>query len=310
MKVGVSRIMRVVNDRDEKKATTQIDFFAVVAHGAICALGFSSLLLGPFAVLGSYAKLQEPWPKVAALLGAILALTLFQVSPVVVVIIFAFSLYVGDSVWRETPLPKLLVSSAFLAALLGVAGLVLLAQMNKMDVFSYGDYIVSQVVEQLESAKKTFSFYQSIDAEVLRRYLKLEGPFIYLSGMLLSLWLSVGMAAHFKWFPKGHAYASENLRTFSYPIWVTGLFVAFLLVEWIIGGRVPYVIDGILSCLGIFMFISGSIALSVLLNKRGVTTGQRTLIYCVSVFLLLYFVIILGVLAPWINRKPKQVEEV
>jgi hypothetical protein len=296
--------MRVINDRDEKAESTQVDIFAVMAHGLFCAVGFAAQILGPLPVIGSYAKLSEPWPKVAALLGAVLALTLFQRPPMVVFILFGFSLFVADSLWRGVPVLRLVLTSMIVAAALGVASLFLFAGLQRLGVPAFYTQIVDSLYEQAVLVSKALSVNQADDGEMLRNYFRFQGPFAYLSMAVLSLWMSVGVATHFGWIPKGHAYSSEKLREFRMPTWFSVMFGALFVAELLLGNRVPYLLDGVFIITTAILFIPGTITISDILHRRKVPSGQRTMLYCFAVVLGFYFVLLMGAVAPWIRRRP------
>jgi hypothetical protein len=302
--------MRVLNDREPKTETTQLDFFAVVAHSLFCAIGITTVVFGPLALLFSYSRLSEPWPKVSALAGAVLALFLFQASPVAVVIVFAFSLFVADSAWRGMAFPRMLMGSVALALLLAAGSLAVSAELQHSTVPAFWYTLVDNIVTQIESARKAFSIDQGSDLEAMKNFLRYEGPFLYLSGMVTSFWLSLGMAAHFGWFPKEHRFCANGLRKIRYPAWISFAFLAVLLLDLFGGERIPFYLDGFFSLFGSFMFIQGTIFLSQILELKGVPSYQRTVLYGLAVFLGFYFVLLVGAAAPWLRRRNKTLEGV
>ena len=75
--------------------------------------------------------MSDPWPKVSALLGAVLALALLDVPLPFVVLIFVFGLFVSDTFGRVSSFWKLLGLAFLVAVGLGIGSLITGAQTEK-----------------------------------------------------------------------------------------------------------------------------------------------------------------------------------
>jgi hypothetical protein len=137
-----------------------------------------------------------------------------------------------------------------------------------------------------------------------------EGPFLYLSGVILSLWLSVGIAAHLGWMAPGHRYSGEGLRQVRLPAWVSVGFLALFVAAFFGPTRTEHLFGGIFRLAGSIMFVHGSICLSELLSRRVLRPRVRTLIYSLAIILGFYALMGLGVMSPWILRRKQRLEEV
>jgi len=304
--------MRVLNDRDEKSSETapELGFLAVAAHSIYTALGILTMVLGPLPMLVAQFRLTEPWPKVAALLGAVIALTVLQVPMIVVLVMFVLGLFAADAAAREMPIGKLLVASVALSIALGLVAFFVSAQLSRVGLSEYWTQVTQRVADHVETVQKAVPSSQAADPVVMREAILQGLPWFLVSAMLLSLWLSIGTAAHIGVFPETHAYSGPNLRKFRFPTWLSLGFLALLVAD--ISGLTAgqHWVGGVFILLGSLMFIQGTLLLSEILARRLVRPRARTLVYSVAVVAGFYAVMGMGVITPWFMRKKNRLEEV
>src|SRR5580693_7719165 len=111
--------MRVLNDREEQTEPSELGFFSIASYALLTAVGIATVIFGPLPMIVGHMRLSDPWPKVAALLGALIALTFLEVPAPLVVMTFIFGLFVADGVWKETAFWKLVRDAALLALGMG-----------------------------------------------------------------------------------------------------------------------------------------------------------------------------------------------
>ena len=208
--------MRVLNDREEKTEPSELGFLSVAAHAMLAAVGIATVVFGPLPMIIGHIRLSEPWSKIAAILGAVIALVFLDIPMPLVLVVFIFSLYVADAVSREVDFWTLVRNATFLGAILGLGALLIGAQADKIELGHYWTSLVDAWMGQLQKAMHAEKNFQW---EVLRGIFLYEGPFLYLSGLILSLWLSIGIAAHMAWIPEGHHFGGASLRRYSYADW-------------------------------------------------------------------------------------------
>ena len=301
--------MRVINDKNEKGETSQpLDWFAVFAQGLMTTFGFKSFIFTPFAILGGYARMPEPWPKVSALIGAILAVLFFEVHPLIVIILFVFSLFVADSAWKEVEFPKLMLLSVLIS--LAALGGVLLYQ-SEMHGLPVGEYVrqkATQLSENSVAMQKNFGL--SGEVKTIRDQVLFLGPFVYVSVMLLTLFLSIGCASHLGWFPENHPYSGSKFRGFKFPAWLSVAFVVLMFLAGpMVNPKVEYIAAGILYLVGTFMFMQGMLALSRYFAFRQFQARSRTVLYSLATIPCFFFTVALGVLNPLLARRASRLEE-
>ncbi len=301
--------MRVINDRNEKETSQQFDFFAVFAQTVMIACGFISVIFGPLAILGSYARMTDPWPKVTALAGAIFAVVLFQTNPIVAAILFVFSLFVADTAWNGLSLPKLILGT--MAVAVGALGIAIIfqAEQNGLGVGEYARQKVAQF------GSYSFDMYKSMgipkELTVIREEIIYQGPFQYVSVMLFAMLVSVGCASHLRWFPEAHTYNANKLRKFSFPTWMSLAFVfTMILTGPFVSSKAQRLSVGVLYVIGSLMFFQGMIVISRYLSYRNVQPRSRTVLYSLASVPCVLFTVALGVLNPWLPRRANRLEEI
>ncbi len=302
--------MRVLNDRQEKTEPTELGFFTIAAYAILSAFGIATVILGPLPMILAHARMADPWPKVTALLGAVIALTFLEVPLPMVVLTFIFSLFVSDRVWSGGGMVALFRDALLLATVAALAALVLMARIDHVTLAGFWQGQVDSMIHQLQS---TISVDKSYNWSSVKALLQYEGPFFYLSGVLLSCWLSIGMSAHLGWLETGHRYSAEALRSIRFPFWASAVFGVLFIGAFSGNGTsdVQRVVSGLFRIASCFMFMQGTICLSVIFNRKGVSARSRTLIYGVAVVLGFYALVGMGAISPWLFKKSfKHLEEV
>jgi hypothetical protein len=303
--------MRVINDRDEKAESQEMGFFAVASHSFMCALGIFTAFFSPLPMIAAHLKLSDPWPKVAALTGAVLALGFLQLPLMMVLVLFIFGLFVSDGVWRETEFWKLILASSLVALVAGAGTFAVSAELNQVGLLAHWTDLIDKGVASLESAQKTLQMSSAINWEVLKNELLFEGPFLYLAAMLFSLWVSIGLAAHLGWMPEGHTYSGIKLRELRFPGWLSVVFgAAFVVNVFVANERIHHFSGGLVHIVGVLMFAQGCICLSELMSRKAARPRVRSFVYAFAVLLGFYAVVGIGVISPWALRKHRIMEEV
>src|SRR5947209_3670304 len=90
--------MRVVNDRQSTDQPQEQGFLTIALFASLSAFSIASVVFGPLPMILAHARLQDPWAKASAVLGAIAALTLLDVPLPLVLFVFILGLFVADRV--------------------------------------------------------------------------------------------------------------------------------------------------------------------------------------------------------------------
>lgn len=303
--------MRVVNDRDEKTESQDLGFFSVAAHSILCAFGMSTGFFSPLPMIGAHMRLGDPWPKVAVLGGALIALSVIQVPVSAVVLLFVFGLYVSDAIWRETSFGRLFFGATLVAGSAAAAAFVVSAELSQSGLWQHWNFIVDSLISNLESLQKNLQVDVGFDSAKYKNEILYEGPFLYISAMLYSMWASLGLAAHLGWVPEGHPYSASSLRQLRFPVWVSLAFLAtYLGGVFVAQEPIRHVCAGVSRLLGVLMFVQGCIYLSEMLARKMVRPRVRSLIYSISIVFGFYAVVGIGIVSPWFLRKQRMMEEV
>lgn len=296
--------MRVINDKpgsDQKPQT--VAWGLLPFYTLVCAMGFSSVFLSPFALILAHRRLPDFWPKVVSIAGALLAVTVLEVPLPMVLLSFVLGVFVADSIQRQISLWKLLARGALLTGVLGVLGVIWASRPvhGIADLWVTWNGWVDQLIAQ---AQKSPLVAPGWDWAMLRNILVYQGPFYFISGCLLAVWLGIGLAAHLKWQSETDLYSAEKLRTMRLPSWwgfaVAGLWVIAALSE----GPVQAVVAGIAYMGMVVLSIQGMIVVSLFLNKKQWRPTFRTVVYGVFALAGFYALVGLGLISPIIfNRK-------
>lgn len=292
--------MRVLNDREEKTESTDFGFLALISHMLMTALGVATLVLSPLPIILSHLRLVEPWPKVATLLGAIIAILFLEVPVGLVLMSFAFGIFVADGVTKKTPFWRLLGSSVLLSLVVGFFALVVSASFERI---SFIQYWVGMVDSALVQAKEVLKTSAAFDWSSIRSLMLYQGPFLYVAGAILSFWLSIGVAAHIGWLRENEVFSAVALRKLQLPGWLSFTFVVLFFASAFAKNDLQHLAGGAFRVIAALMFVQGMVTLSLAMAFKQVRPSVRGLFYSVSVLLGFYMVVGIGVFSPWIFRK-------
>lgn len=300
--------MRVVNDQQNKEPSVEpVNLLSLPFYALLCGLGFSSVLMSPFAVILVHRRLPDYWPKVVSIAGALIALLLLEVPVPVVLLSFVLAVFVADSIQRQVPVWTLVGRTVFLTSILGLIGLVVVGQsMTASNLITIWTQFVDRVVQQ---AQQSGLLMPGWDLATFRNLLFYQGPFYFLSGCLLSVWFSVGLAAHLKWQSEDDIYSSANLRGLKLP-WSMSLGV---LVLWSLnalnGNPSQYWIAGLLHLFFVVFSMQGTTVLSVFMAQKNWKSGVRALVYVGFILVGFYALVGLGLMSPFVFFKKKSLIE-
>lgn len=296
--------MRLVNEPNDKKPSVEpVNLFSLPFYALLCGLGFSSVLMSPFAVILVHRRLPEFWPKVVSIAGALIALGFLEVPLPVVLLSFVLAVFVADSIQRQVPFWTLMVRAGLLSALMGIVGLIVISRpTGLMEVFMFWAQFVDKVIQQARDSQLLMPEW---DLNVLRNLLFYQGPFYFLSGCLLSVWFSIGLAAHLKWQPEEDIYSSQSLRKLrlshsfvllAFLVWVGNAFNRTSSQNWI---------AGFLHVLFVVLSMQGTILLSTFMAQRGWKNGIRSCVYVSFILVGFYALAGLGLMSPVVFIKKK-----
>ncbi len=292
--------MRLVNDREERAENPSAGALQLVLQTLLTSLGVSSGLFGPLPMILGTLRLEEPWPKVTALAGCLLAIFLLSVSPSAALISFVMGVFISDRIKQGTLFWNLLGQVFLVSILAGVVGLLIEVPPHHQSFLHYWGATIDLLIGSLKTAlplDATFPWVQ------VREMLYHQGPFIFSSFCILSFWFSAGLASHLGWLDSTEQFSPNSLRN----IRVSGLLsAAFLLtfgVRAAIDVRSFPALGGLLILLATFCLIQGCVLLSNLMKARNLGRSLRGAIYCVSIFFGPYLLIVLGLISPFFFRK-------
>lgn len=299
--------MRLVNDNSERgpQSPEPVNLLSVPLYALLCAVGFSSVILSPFVIILAHRRLPDYWPKVVSILGAIIALVVLEVPLTAVLLSFILGIFVADSVQRQVPLWQLLARSLLLAVALAFLGLVILNQWGERQ--GLAALWLSWVDKVIEQAQRGMVMTPDWDWDQARKILTYQGPFYFLSGCVLSIWLSIGLGAHLSWQKEEDLYSAKRLRSLRLSVkFIAGIF-ALWVANLLLGNQTHFVLAGVLHLGLMVLFIQGTIVLSIFLDRKQWKRGWRAFVYSVFIFLGFYALVGLGLFSPvLLNNKRRQ----
>lgn len=303
--------MRVLNDTSERRAPERPEGVALIAYTGLAMLGFVgatsalTVLFAPLPLLLAHLRLPEPWPKVTALAGATLAVLGWEVPVGMAIVLFASGLAFADGVRQGKPFWPIALRSVVLA--LAIAGLLLVAEAHRLALSpaGYWSAAVDRVLEAYDSLPQMAGM---IGREALRLLLLYEAPFLLSSGVLLCLWISLGLAAHLRWIPVGHPLSAEGLRAMARPAALTVGFATLFVGRLWFPAPWSHAIEGAVLVGSVALFIQGCVVLSGFLARKNVAPPARTLLWCVGVTVGSYVLLGLGAAGPWLASPGKKLE--
>lgn len=286
--------MRLVNDKQDQSEPAEFPLLLIAGFGLFAAFGIASVILAPVPMILAHLRLSEPWPKLAAVTGAILAVALLTAPPVLVLVGFTIGLFVADSVAQGRTFPRIAATTLALAGSVMLVTALVLAQIKGQTLAEFWVTRVQRVVEIL-----SVGFQLPADSVPAFRTLFLqEGPALLLGSFLLSLWLSIGLCAHAGWFPPEHPCSGTSLRKLRLPGWVALVFVASFLGAQLAPGLGGALCAATTRFLSFVFFVQGCAFLSSIFEFRSVRPRVRTILYLLMVPAFLP-VAAIGVVGSW-----------
>ena len=253
----------------------------------------------------AHVRLPDYWPKVACIAGAVLALLLLEVSLPAVLVSFVVGTYIADRVMSGANFWTLAGQVALLSMVLGILALVSVSPSTPGGLpVVWASWVDSSIAQLQESGLAGADWNWATTRDTVYY----QGPFLFVGAVLVSLWISVGLAAHLNWFAPGHAYAAPGLRKISLPVFFAPLFVGLFTASFLLKGPVSNLTGGAYCLVSVLLFIQGSITLSHLLQTKGYSRGIRGFIYAALTIFGFYALVALGLMGPWIlNRRARTV---
>ena len=301
--------MKVVNDNPKSNpAQHQVAMGSFVYYSILITFGFLTLIFSPLPIILTNQRLPLLWARASTLMGAIFAIIFFDAPVFLVVISFSYGLVAAELIGKGLRL-RYLVPQVFGVVLL-IAGLLLAVSAERYHI-SFGQ-VVTQGVAQIISEIKKNNMINGHPLLVLSGIdLSYELPFLVLTSFILSLWLSIGIASHFAWFPVGHRYHSDQIRRCSNSSsWFSvGFSALFILTIFSKNAIIHLWCPGVLKVLSAFLFIRGSISLSILLAHKQLSMMMRTVFYGVSIVFAFYAILALGIISPWLFNNSKSYKD-
>lgn len=287
--------MRLLNDMADDRGPTVVDpfqFLVCVASNCILAV----LAIGsPFAMILSHRLLPHPFSKFASILGLALAHAVFGLPAGLLIFLFIVSLIIQDLGERGTQI-SILLGISFLVGTVGAASvLAVTAVLNGGTPLTYWNDLSQRLALNMVASLPP----ASLTVEALTEVIRFQFPFAVSAMILLSTWLSVGLAAHLGWYPRGHALSGERLRAYCWGRWLAVGFSIMMLArlavpkeQWVLA------YSGLEGVVSVLLYVQGCIVCSKILAFRGVGMRARRLVYMALTTIGFYVLVLLG--AAWL----------
>ncbi|MEZ4750760.1 MAG: DUF2232 domain-containing protein [Bdellovibrionota bacterium] len=300
--------MRVLNDNQtpKEREKTPLDFMTVLIHTVYAALSFGcagsafTVFLVPLPMIANHLRLDEPWPKITAIFGAVVALLFFGMPPEVVSLIFVLGLVVGEGVKTRQTFWKLALRALAICVFVLFAATAWNAQLRGLNVPQYWNSLVERLLSgyaEMEVLK------DMVNPKLLHDTLLYEGPFLLLAGILLCIWISVGFAAHLGWFPEKHPLHATQLRKLRLPVWVPVVFAVLFAARFVPEAPLKFYLEGMFMAWSSVILVQGCVYLSALLVRKRLGRGLKLFIYAFSLTFGSYALVALGVFGNWFLNK-------
>jgi hypothetical protein len=257
-------------------------------------------------MIQAHIRMTEPWPKITALLGAVIAMFFLEVPVFPVLVAFVVGLYVSNGAYQKVPLFRLLLGAVAVGCAVGFLAWTGAAQMHHASMGSYWHSFSDDIIAAVRQNVKLTMLDTEEKWDVLRQVLYYQGPLIYLSMLLFSCWASLGLAAHMRWWNEKHPYSANGLRSVEPSKVLSIAFALFTVGDFYLNGRTLYLWSGVTRLLTVFMFIQGCIALSRVMNGRKVRPAVRAIIYSLFVFIGFYALVGMGWAYPFFSKNLKK----
>jgi hypothetical protein len=304
--------MRVLNDKVKRDESSELGILAVISQSFLCALGISTVLMGPLPMIHAHVRMSEPWPKVTALLGAIVAMLFLDVPLFPIVVSFVVGLYLANGACQRIPLFRLMLGALAVGFGVGAVGWVGASYLHHVSMGNYWHTLVEDLLSLLQTNfKGSFSVVDSdVKWESIRKILYYQGPFFYLSAVMISCWLSLGLSAHVGWWNEKHPYSANGLRSIEPSKLISFIFSVFFLGDLFVDSPAGYIWGGMLRLITMFVFIQGCIALSRLMYLKGLRPFTRAIIYALFIAIGFYALVGIGWAYPFFSKSFKKKRKV
>lgn len=289
--------MRVLNDRKDEQEASGVEGFSVMFYTIMSAIAVATPAFAPLPLFAAHARLAEPWPKVVALGGALVALCFLGEPMPAVVIGFVFGLVASDFAARGSSLIQLFIAAIGSALLVGLMLLNFKAGQHQLTMAQEWQGVTDVLVGSYEKVRASITPTWKATQDY-RGLVQSQGP-IFLAGLFaFALWICVGFTAHFGWWKSPHPYSAENLRNLRLPMWLSLAFVGSLL--W--GAQAT----SLQFFLAVLMVMQGTILLSQWFSREKISPWRRALLYTFGVTVGLGVLAGLGTVAPLLYKNFKQ----
>ncbi len=289
--------MDVLNDR-RKETAPEVDLFQVLTLALFAGAGFSTFFLAPLAILVAEWRLPPPFPKVAALGGALVAALVLAAPVPWVAVAFVLSILFSHLLKQTLQLWSSLAVAVATAMVVALGLLFFNAALRGVPPLPFWNAFISQLMVEVKSA---FDSGVGVDWATVETLFRLQAPFLLTAVCLVSAWISVGMGAHFGWLGPEKAVDGNFLRKAARLPFGFSM-AASLLVAFSLAIPLPYWAVGITRIFGCLLFIQGSACLSDILLRRKVSRAARSWVYVISVVFGFYALLALGMISPWYFR--------
>ncbi|MCB0405210.1 MAG: DUF2232 domain-containing protein [Bdellovibrionales bacterium] len=300
--------MRLLNDNPvpNEREKHPLDFMTVLIHTVYAALSFGcagsafTVFLVPLPMIANHLRLDEPWPKITAIFGAVVALVFFGMPPEVVSLIFVLGLVVGEGVKARQGFWSLALRSVAVCLIVVFAALAWNAQLGGLNIPQYWNSLVERLISgyaEMDVLK------DMVNPALLHDTLLYEGPFLFLAGILLCIWISVGFAAHLGWFPEKHPLHATQLRKLRLPLWVPSVFAVLFAARFVPETPLKFYVEGVFMAWSSIILVQGCVYLSALLVRKRLGSGLKLFIYAFSLTFGSYALVALGVFGNWFLDK-------
>lgn len=301
--------MRIVNDREAKPEPQEAGFLEVFSYSLLCAVGISSGFFAPLAMLVCHLKLPENFARISSVIGAGIALVLLGAYAPGVMIAFVVSLYVADRAARDESLWRLLFGGAAIGMIAAISIVYVGALREQSGLLVFWKAQVSRFVGAEEFARAAEWAFGAEATGMAREFLTVQGPSVFVSAVLVSVWLAVGIGAHLNWFSPSSALSADGLRKIKSSRVLVIAYALSILAILVLPPAYRWFAECSMRILSSLVLIQGTIAMARLLAARGATPGVRTFVYALGLTFGYYGVIGLGIIGPWVAPKTRRVRQ-
>jgi hypothetical protein len=135
--------MNVVNDKTSPGVSPPIDFFLVITFVLFTGVSFSTFLLAPLPLLFAHSRLPEPWAKISAILGSVVAVVFLKAPVPWVLVAFVLSMVFVDRFFSQKSLFQAFALATSTALVSASGLLVLQSRLHSVPLSVYWEKTVS-----------------------------------------------------------------------------------------------------------------------------------------------------------------------